>query len=151
MSELLLSEKAIIDASPSVVWRILTVPELMINWMGDPAMELQVNTSWELNSAIRISGIHHGRFVNHGTVLVYEPDKALSYSHLSSASRLPDSPENYSILQFELSPLNGQTILTLRIENFPTATIFQHLRFYWRTAIVKIKRQAEGPEKIVDV
>ena len=48
-------------------------------------------------------------------------DQILSYSHLSSVSRLPATIDNYSILEFVLTPVKRQTLLTLNISNF-----FQH-------------------------
>lgn len=61
-----------------------------------------------------------------------------------SVSRIADKPENYSILEFVLTPEGRQTILTLTISNFPTEAIRKHLEFYWRTTMVKIKRMVEG-------
>lgn len=142
--DLIVSEQVIIDALPAKVWRTLTVPEWMIRWMGEPEMAISIDTSWELNSAITISGHHHGKFINHGTVLAFEPNHLLRYSHLSSASRLPDLPENYCILSFSLVQEANQTRLSLCIENSPTDTIFKHLQFYWRTTLVKIRKQTES-------
>ncbi|NML21683.1 SRPBCC domain-containing protein [Pseudoflavitalea sp. G-6-1-2] len=143
-SNLSISEQVIIDAMPAKVWRTLTVPESMIRWMGDPEMAISIQTSWELNTPIEISGHHHGKFVNYGTILAFEPDKQLSYSHLSSSSRLPHLPENFCILHFTLHQQDGKTLLSLHIGNFQNDIIFKHLRFYWRTALVKIKRQVES-------
>ncbi|MBL8933407.1 MAG: SRPBCC domain-containing protein [Archangium sp.] len=83
-----------IHAAPLVVWRALTTPELMTRWMGEPSMQLEVNTTWTVGNPIRISGFHHARFENTGTVLEFEPPHALRYSHLSSLSRRSATPEH---------------------------------------------------------
>ncbi|HEY8894738.1 MAG TPA: SRPBCC domain-containing protein, partial [Niastella sp.] len=84
-----------------------------------------------------------------GTVLQFEPGKVLSYSHLSSLSRLPDQPNNYTVITFNLAPLQDQTSLTLTINNFPTETIYRHLDFYWRTTLVMLKKfTEEGADSI---
>lgn len=140
----LVSEKIKIAASSAEVWRVITTPAIMAQWMGEPEMDIQVHTSWEPASPFVITGFHHTRFENKGTVLVYEAPHRLSYSHFSSVSRLPDIAENYAVLEFVLTPAEGHTELALTIRNFPTDTIFRHLQFYWRTTIVKIKRVAEG-------
>lgn len=115
----------------------------MKQWMGDAAMEIDIQTNWQVNSPIVISGFHHLKFENKGTVLQFEPEKVLRYNILNSLSRLPDTPENYTIFEFTLSPTNNQTSLTLVITNFPTETIYRHLDFYWCTTIELIKKLIE--------
>ncbi len=139
-------EKSIlISSDPSSVWKVLTEPERMKQWMGEPEMELEIQSDWKANSPIIISGFHHTRFENKGTVLIFEPHKTLKYTHLSSLSRLADKIENYSILEFTLMPVGNQTALSLTISNFPTETIYKHLDFYWNTTIVWIKNAVEKP------
>jgi uncharacterized protein YndB with AHSA1/START domain len=133
----------IIKAPPSAVWDTLTNPDLIKQWMGEPEVEIEIITDWKVGSPIVTRGFHHIRFENKGTVLQFEPDKVLRYSHLSSLSRLPDKPENYSITEFSLTPLENQTSLTLSLTNFPTESIFKHLDFYWRTTLEIIKRLVE--------
>lgn len=138
-----ISESISIDATPDRVWHVLTQPELMVQWMGTPEMQLKIDTSWEIHTPVIITGFHHVRFENKGTVLQFDPGQRLSYSHWSSVSRLANAPENYSILEFGLTPSGKQTLLSLSIENFPTEPIFKHLQFYWRTTMVMIKRFTE--------
>ena len=138
------STTLIIDAEPAKVWATLTSPELMVQWMGEAATRLEVQTNWEVNSPIVIRGFHHVTFENKGIVLKNKQEQLLSYSHLSSVSRLPDIVENYTILEFVLTPNNKQTMLTLSLFNFPTETIQKHLEFYWRGTVHKIKAQAEA-------
>ena|SRR6218665_1640908 len=133
-----------IQASPDLVWRHLTEPALMIAWMGDPELQIEVITGWETGGPILIKGFHHAKFENSGRVMQFEPEKVLQYSHLSSVSRLPDVPENYSIHSFRLEPENGQTLLSLRVENFPTETIYKHLEFYWAGTLSVIKNRIEA-------
>ena len=122
------------NGSQSKIWKTLTDPELMIMWMGDKELELKVQTSWEVGSPFSVHGFHHVRFENKGIVLHFQPEQKLSYSHLSSFSRLPDRQENYSVLEFILTPIGSQVQLTIDIFNFPTETIRRHLEFYWRFA-----------------
>jgi uncharacterized protein YndB with AHSA1/START domain len=132
-----------INADTAKVWAALTDLEIMERWLGEPEMKIQVQTDWKINEAISIRGFHHVAFENKGTVLQYDKEKKLSYSHLSSISRLPDKPENYSVLDFTLSPIGRYTQLTLHISRFPTESIRKHLEFYWRTTIVTMKKTAE--------
>jgi uncharacterized protein YndB with AHSA1/START domain len=138
------STSVIINSDPSKVWTTLTDIEAMSKWLGDPEMNIEVQTDWKINTPIFIRGFHHVNFENKGTILQYDREKKLSYTHLSSVSRLADKQENYTILEFILTPGDKQTQLTLNIENFPTETIRKHLEFYWRTTIVKIKKTIEN-------
>lgn len=133
-----------INSTPTKVWTTLTDIELMKKWLGEPEMNIEVETDWKINSPIFIRGFHNVKFENKGVILQYEKDKKLSYSHLSSVSLLADKQENYTTIEFELNPDDFYTHLTLNIKNFPTEIIQKHLEFYWRTTILTIKRLTEN-------
>lgn len=137
----------IINAAQDKVWQNLTTPETMLEWMGDPDMDLQIDTNWKINSSIIISGFHHTKFENKGIVLAFDIERKLSFTHLSSVSQLPDMPESYSKLTFILEAIEEHTLLSLNIENFPTESIRKHLEFYWHTTLVNIKNKTETSEK----
>ena len=138
------STSVTINSEPANVWRTLTDIELMTKWLGDTEMNIEVQTDWKINSPILIRGFHHVNFENKGTVLKNDKEKSLIYTQLDSISRLADKQENYTILEFILSPIDRQTKLTVNIENFPTETIRKHLEFYWRTTVLTIKIQTEN-------
>lgn len=139
-----------INAPLSKVWEYLTVPHLMKKWMGEPEMHLEVSTDWVVGNPILIKGFHHINFENKGTVLQFDPQKVIQYSHLSSVSRLPDIKENYSILTFLLIHNSKQTLLTIKIKNFPTETIYKHLNFYWQGTAVVLKNVIEqSPDTLI--
>lgn len=133
----------LINALPAEVWEYLTDPGLMKTWMGEPEMKIEVLTDWVVGNPVIIKGFHHTAFENKGTVMQFDPHKVIRYSHFSSVSRLPDMVENYSIIAFLLTPDEEQTSLTIRVENFPTETIYKHLDFYWRGILTLLKRHIE--------
>jgi uncharacterized protein YndB with AHSA1/START domain len=138
----------LINAYPDKVWEYLTNPGLMKTWMGEPEMKIEVHTDWTVGSPVIIKGFHHIAFENKGTVMQFDPHKIARYSHFSSISRLPDITENYSIITFLLMPDEEQTSLTVRVENFPTETIYKHLDFYWRGILGLLKRHIEKNDSI---
>lgn len=141
-----ITETVVIQAPTVVVWQYLTVPDLMTQWMLDTAMTMAIMTSWQVGSPIVMAGELHGiAFENRGTVSRYEPETLLQYTHLSSLSQLPPTPENFCQLTLALTPTATGTLLTLTMTNFPTAAIFKHLEFYWRVALVNLKKQSEQP------
>ncbi len=132
-----------ISAPVSKVWAALTDPAQMKVWMSQPAME--VITEWIVGGAIIMNGPwYKARFENRGKVLLFEPDRALQYTHLSSLSRLPDKEENYSLLDFRLTPNGNETTLSITISNFPTETICKHLAFYWNVTLTILKKFIEN-------
>lgn len=135
-------ESITIAAPTSTVWESLTHPDLMRAWMGEPAMKLEVHADWRIGGTVSIRGVHTGRFENRGTVLAFEPESRLSYTHLSSVSRLPDEPGNHTVFEFRLTPLGAQTRLDFEAHTFPTDIIFRHLAFYWGGTLDAIARQA---------
>jgi uncharacterized protein YndB with AHSA1/START domain len=132
---------ATIDAPPSEVWRALTDPELMKQWMAEPVMGIEIFTDWTVGSPMIVKGHHNNvDFENKGTVLEFEPDSVLRHSHLSSVSRLPDKVENYTVIEFRLARTEeNSTLLTVRASNFPSEAIFKHWEFYWRVTIEVVK------------
>lgn len=132
-----------IEAPASTVWEALTDPAHMHAWMGEPEMRLEVSTDWQVGGPIVVRGFHYGRFENRGIVLAFEPERRVSYTHLSSVSRLPDEPQSYVAFDFRLMPHDERTALSLTMSNFPTETIYKHLAFYWPATLDMFKRYAE--------
>lgn len=134
-----------INAPPTAVWRALTDLSLMKQWMAEPEMHLEIFTDWQTGSPVVMKGWHHTAFENRGSVLRFEPESVLQYTHLSSVSRLPDKHENYTVIGFRLAPEPPHsTSLHLAISNFPTESIFRHFDFYWRVTLPILKRFVEG-------
>lgn len=136
---------ATIDAPPSEVWRALTDPDLMKQWIAEPVMGIEITTDWRVGSPIIVKGRHNQvDFENKGTVLQFEPHSILRYSHLSSISRLPDKAENYTIIEFRLTQAaENSTSLIVNTSNFPGESGFEHWRYYWRVTIEVLKRFIE--------
>lgn len=145
MTDEIVTKTIQINASPSTVWNALTTPAIMKKWMSDS--ELDIITDWRVGSPIHMHGRSHAKFVNKGTILQFEPEKTLQYTHLSSLSRLPDSPESYAHFEFQLTPTGRQTTLTLTATNFPTQSIHKHLAHYWNVALEVLKRLLEEQAK----
>jgi uncharacterized protein YndB with AHSA1/START domain len=146
-SQRVIGTSASINASLPTVWRALTDPALIQQWMAEPEMRIEIITDWKVGGPIVVRGWHHINFENKGIVLAFEPCSVLRYSHLSSVSRLSDKPENYSIIEFRLQQAGAEsTSLNLAISRFPTESIFRHLDFYWRTTTHILKRFIENTD-----
>jgi uncharacterized protein YndB with AHSA1/START domain len=114
-----IEENVIINATRSAVWDALTDPDSIRQWMGEPEMHIEVITDWKVGEPILIAGFHHVSFQNKGTILRFDPEQVLRYTHLSSVSLLPDEPQNYSIIEFELASAGTRTAVTLTVDKSP--------------------------------
>jgi uncharacterized protein YndB with AHSA1/START domain len=139
-----------INAPLSLTWKHLTTPGLMKEWMGEPGMNLEIDTGWVTGCPFTIRGFHNTAFENRGSVLAFEPEKLLRYSHLSSVSDLPDSPHNFSIIEFRLEPVQNATILYLAVSNFPNEIIYKHLCLYWKATIGVLKKYIEQSKEMIN-
>jgi uncharacterized protein YndB with AHSA1/START domain len=140
----LLELRVTIAAPVDRVWTALTDTGAMAEWMGEPGMALVVDTDWAPGSGIVVRGEHNGPFENDGIVLRHQPPERLAYTHRSSVSGLPDDPSSYTTLEFVLAPAGNGTALTLRASDFPTESIFKHLRLYWLETLQVLKGYLEG-------
>ncbi|MDJ1504311.1 SRPBCC domain-containing protein [Xanthocytophaga agilis] len=131
-----------INATTSKVWQVLTQPEWIRKWILDT--EVEVISNWKTGKPIVIRGyLHDEYFENKGIILQAEQERILQYTHLSSLSKLPDTPESYTIIQFELIASDDRTELYLTLTNFPTETIYWHLEFYWNVTLGLLKKLCE--------
>lgn len=111
--------------------------------MGEPELKIEVFTDWHEGHSIVVKGFHHVEFENKGRVLRVDPPHHLRYSHLSSVSRLPETPENHTIFDFRLESLEETTKLTITASGFPTEAIYRHVDFYWRVTLGILKTFVE--------
>jgi len=130
----------IIDAPASKVWEVLTRPELIQQYM----FGTQVTTDWQVGSPITYSGTWQGKlYQDKGVVLRVEPDKLLVSTFWSSLSGLPDLPENYNTVRYELEPDGDRTMLTVVQDNNATPEDADHSAQNWSTVLDGLKKLLE--------
>jgi uncharacterized protein YndB with AHSA1/START domain len=106
-----------IDAPTATVWESLTDPARVRQYMHGTTMA----TDWIVGGPVSWSGEWKGRsYVDKGTVLAFEPERLLRYTHWSPLGGSADVPENYHTVTFELADGGGRTILTLIQDNNAT-------------------------------
>ena len=55
----IVENSALIDAPPAAVWRTLTNPILMKQWMAEPDLRIEIVTDWKVGSPFIVSGHHN--------------------------------------------------------------------------------------------
>jgi uncharacterized protein YndB with AHSA1/START domain len=115
MSANLIAKASTTIAAPaSRVWNALTNPELIKQYFfGTEAV-----SDWKEGSTLEFRGEWEGRkYLDKGVILKSEEPKLFQYTYLSSFSNLPDAPENYANISYELTEEDGETMLTIKQEN----------------------------------
>ncbi len=103
-----------INAPASKVWEALTKPELIKQYM----FGTDVVTDWKVGSPITYKGEWQGkRFEDKGRIVKFEREKRLVSTHWSPLSGVPDTPENYHTVTYELSGQDGKTQVTVTQDN----------------------------------
>jgi len=130
-----------ITATPAKIWNALTNPELIKLWMSDA--ELEIISGWVIGSPIILKTNLNGKHEFKGKILQMEPGKIFQYSSWSKISRLPDIPENYSLIEFRLTPMENQTSLSVTHSNLIAKAAVEHSNYYWNIALELIRRLVE--------
>ena len=130
-----------INASVSKVWDALTKPELIKQYL----FGTEVNTDWQVGSPITYRGAWEGKpYEDKGEILQIEPERLLVSTFWSSLAGLPDVPENYKTVHYELSPKNGGTKLTITQDNNADQAEADHSAQNWNTVMDGMKKLLEG-------
>jgi len=141
MTGLVARQSIFIRAHPGIVWKALTDPDMIRQYLfGTEAI-----SDWRVDSPIRYRGVWEGRsYEDKGVVLRSEPGKLLETTYWSSMSGLPDKPENYRKVRYELIPERGGTRLTLTQDNNATEEEKEHAEGNWKIVLEGLKKVVEG-------
>lgn len=132
-----------IHAPATTVWEALTNLESIKVWLTQEGTT-SVITNWEIGSPIIFNGTWNKmKYQDKGTILQFEAEEVLAYSYWSKFSKLPDHQENYSVIEFRLTPKENQTELRLNHSNLVAEGMTGHSNFYWNIALNRIKEFVE--------
>ena len=130
-----------IEAPREKVWEALTDPQLIKQYL----FGTEVTTDWKVGSPITYKGTWKGKaYEDKGKVLENEPGKLLVSTFWSSLSGVPDLPENYQTVRYELSTEDGGTRLTLTQDNNATREDAEHSEQNWKMVLEEMKKLLEA-------
>ena len=130
-----------INAPSSKVWDALTKPDLIKQYL----FGTKVTTDWRVGSPITYKGTWEGKaYEDKGKILQIDPGKILVSTYWSSMSSLPDVPENYNTVRYELSAEGAGTRLTITQDNNATLDDAKHSEQNWNIVLEGIKKLVEG-------
>ena len=137
---LILKKERLIESVPARVWTVLTSNEFIAQWLG-----VEMITDWQVGSPIAFTITWKEKEIkDKGTLLHFEPEKKFSYNYWSVFSATADSPENYSMITFDLAPNSTGTLLRLTQSNFSTKQMYTHSEKNWEETLDTIKKLSES-------
>ncbi len=142
MKKSLLSEVSVdIDAPPRKVWKVLTTPALVKEYL----MGTDVSTDWKEGSKIEYTGEYKGKkYHDKGVIKKIQPEKLLQTTYWSSMSGQEDKPENYKLVTYKIAAEGGKTHLTLSQDNNADEKEKDHSTENWKMVLNKLKEVAEN-------
>jgi uncharacterized protein YndB with AHSA1/START domain len=138
-----------INATPRVVWDVLTNPEQTKKYM----FGCETVSEWQAGSDLLWKGNYEGKemvFVK-GTIMKIVPEKFLAYTTIDPNSNIDDKADNYLTVTYDLSFANNQT--TLKVTQGDYSLVAEGERRYressnggegWNSILIQIKKIAEG-------
>jgi uncharacterized protein YndB with AHSA1/START domain len=133
--------KTMIHAPASRVWDAMTKPDLIKQYL----FGTDVISDWKEGSPITYKGEWEGKsFEDKGKILKLEPGKILRSTHWSPLSGVPDTPENYHTVTYELSEKNGGTEVTISQDNNANEEEREHSEQNWKTVLDGMKKLLES-------
>jgi uncharacterized protein YndB with AHSA1/START domain len=130
-----------INAPASKVWDALTDPKMIKQYL----FGTEVTTTWKVGSPITYKGEWEGKaYEDKGEVIQNEPGKLLVSTYWSSMSGLPDFPEYFKTVRYELTPDGNGTKLTITQDNNDSQEDANHSEQNWKMVLEGIKKVVEG-------
>ncbi len=130
-----------INAPTSRVWDALTKPELVKQYL----FGTQMTTDWRVGSPITYEGTWQGKaYKDKGKVLQVEPGRLLVSTYWSALSGVPDDPEYYQTVRYELFPDGSGTSLTVVQDNNETQEDADHATKNWQMVLDGMKKLLES-------
>ncbi|MEO6131872.1 MAG: SRPBCC family protein [Saprospiraceae bacterium] len=131
----------IINASKGKIWKALTDPELIKQYLfGTEAI-----SEWQVGSEIIFQGEWKGQpYKDKGHILDMQPECIFSYDYWSAFSGMPDLPENYSIITYAVIDEDEGVRLSVRQQGFANEESRQHSDKGWEEVLEKVKEIADN-------
>lgn len=138
----LLAEATIlINAPTSRVWDALTARDMIKQYF----FGADVITDWKVGSPILWKGEWQGKaFADKGMVLAVKAGRLLVVTHWSPLSGVPDAPENYHTVNYELSESAAGTRVTITQDNNATEDERNHSQQNWEMVLQGMKKLLEA-------
>ena len=139
-NSLKVEKSVLINASKTKVWKALTDPALIKEYL----FGTETITDWHVGSDLIFQGEWLGQaYKDKGHILEITPEQILSYDYWSGFSGLEDKPENYSIVTYRMQDEGEGVRLSVSQKGFAAKENQDHSESGWSEVLQKIKEIAE--------
>lgn len=129
-----------VDADPQRVWHALTDPDLVEKYF----FGTRVQTDWQPGSSITWSGEYNGKaYEDKGSIVEVRENELLRMTHFSPMTGLPDRPENYHTLTYELRRTPSGTNVRLSQDNNASQDEADRAKGNWESTLTGLKKTVE--------
>ena len=147
-NSLIVKNTITIDAPAAKVWDALVNPEQTKQYM----FGCEAISDWKPGSSLIWKGVFDGKelIAVKGEIVEIKPGQYLEYTCIDPNSSIPDLPENYLTVTYDLKEQNGQTTLTVTQGDYATVADGQQRYDHtmqeggWDSILVQIKKLVES-------
>jgi len=147
MSKLFVDKTIEINAPAQKVWKVLTEPEYIDQWVVEFAggAEFHIESEWELESPVLWKD-HDGNVIVEGNVTAFRPNEFLRFTVFDTSGERPPVTEEDGIT-YNIKQQNNKTTLRVLQGDFstmPEGEKFQQMTAQvWGRVLPKVKKLAE--------
>lgn len=125
-----------IDAPIERVWTAITTPSAMKEWF----FGVDTEADWRPGGALVHRGEYGGKpYIDKGEIVEFDPPRRLVHTHWSDVSGLPDAPEYYQLVAWDLTERDGKTELVITERNLPSEAAAKTSEQGWTSALGALK------------
>jgi uncharacterized protein YndB with AHSA1/START domain len=129
-----------IDAPIERVWRAITTPSEMKEWF----FGVDTEADWRPGGRLIHRGEYGGKpYVDKGEIVEFVPPRRLVHTHWSDVSGLPDAPQHYQLVAWDLTERDGRTELVISERNLPSEAAAKTSEQGWASALDALKALLE--------
>jgi uncharacterized protein YndB with AHSA1/START domain len=140
MDSFIATSTIFIEASIEKVWDALTNPVTVKKYF----FNTDLVTTWKVGQPIFFRGEWEGKpYEDKGIVEIYLPFAIVSYTYRSSWDTLPDEPENYQLVKYELVQIDNTIKLTIS-QTTRTKEDEKKSEGNWNSLLIEIKKLLES-------
>ena len=139
-TNLKIEQKIYLEADRNEVWDALVNPLKIKQYL----FGTETTSQWKKGSEIVFTGEYEGTtYRDSGVILEFLPGEKLQYTYWSSFSKTENTPENHSVITFQLNTFGEGTELVIQQQGFPDLAAQQHSLSSWDMVLNGIKEIVE--------
>ena len=129
-----------IEAPIERVWTAITTPSEMKQWF----FGVETEAEWRPGGTLVHRGEYGGKpYLDKGEILEFDPPRRLVHTHWSDVSGLPDQPDNYQVVAWDLTERDGGTELVITERSLPSEDAAATSEQGWTSALGALKALLE--------